>query len=796
MNTLDDQPIDHDGEPPPPPPKPRSKIVLRVARSAGLIALFFVAGMLGTVGGVLFAFSDDIPEITALDNYQPNTITRLVARDERVIGEFAIERRIVIGYDDMAPVLRQAIIASEDGDFEQHFGLSASRIIITAAKDILYGQRFGASTITQQLARGLFLNEYMINGVFVRSGWPLVERKLKEMLVSVQLERRYTKAEILTLYANQINLGHGAYGVEAASRMYFDKSAKELTLEEAATIAAIIQTPARLSPFVNPERTLSRRNNYVLPRMADEGFITREEAAEAAARPLVLLGQPTPDRSIAPYFVEDIRKVLEQKFGADALYQTGLRVQTTLDVELQEAANAAIDRGLRLVDKRRNGFRKPARNIVAEGRTIEAFNHERWAQAILAGDIVPALVTFVPGSTGGSARVRIGEYDVELKPSAFSWTRRTSAAALFKVGDLIEVNVRALEGRRPTELTLEQPPAVEGALVAIDNRTGQIRAMVGGFSFARSKFNRATQARRQVGSLFKPFVFTAAIDRGFTSVSTFIDEPVSYEAGPNQPPYQPLNYDRKYEGHVTLRRALEQSRNIPAVKAMAELGPKEVVAYAKRFGLKGDYQPYLSLALGAAEATLVEMTSAYAAFANQGVRLEPYAVMSIADREGNVLLENRPEPHEALRADTAFVMTNLLRGVVQRGTAQAAAALDWPLAGKTGTMDEYTDAWFIGFDPNITIGVWVGYDEKKPLGNGETGAAAALPIWIDFMKVYLEKYGDRKNPPQFEAPGNIVFVTLDSGVSEAFINGTQPATTATSTPAPASTAAPAAPTIE
>jgi penicillin-binding protein 1A len=301
-------------------------------------------------------------------------------------------------------------------------------------------------------------------------------------------------------------------------------------------------------------------------------------------------------------------------------------------------------------------------------------------------------------------------------------------------------------------------------------------------------------------------VFTAAIDRGFTSISTFIDEPVSYEAGPNQPPYRPLNYDRKYEGRVTLRRALEQSRNIPAVKAMAELGPAEVVAYAKRFGLKGDYQPYLSLALGAAEATLVEMTSAYSAFANQGVRLEPYAVLSIADREGNILLENRPEPHEALRADTAFIMTNLLRGVVQRGTAQAAAALDWPLAGKTGTMDEYTDAWFIGFDPNITIGVWVGYDEKRPLGSGETGAAAALPIWMDFMKVYLAKYGDRKNPPQFEAPGNIVFVTLDSGAPEAFINGTQPATTATSAPAPIpttpaptpvpTTGAPAPPAIE
>jgi penicillin-binding protein 1A len=330
-----------------------------------------------------------------------------------------------------------------------------------------------------------------------------------------------------------------------------------------------------------------------------------------------------------------------------------------------------------------------------------------------------------------------------------------------------------VEGTRPAELVLEQPPAVEGALLAVDNRTGQIRAMVGGFSFGRSKFNRATQARRQVGSLFKPFVYTAAIDRGFTPVSVFVDEPVSYQAGPNQPPYQPLNYDRKYEGPVTIRRALEQSRNIPAVKAMEEIGPRQVVAYAKRFGLD-DAPPYLSLALGAAESTLLQMTSAYSAFVNRGVRMAPFGVLSITDREGNLLEENRPEPHEAVRADTAFVMTNLLRGVVQRGTAQAAAKLDWPLGGKTGTMDEYTDAWFIGFDPNITVGVWVGYDEKKPLGSGETGAAAALPIWTDFMRAYIDKRGDRKNPPDFEAPGNIVFVTLDSGVTEAFINGTQP----------------------
>jgi penicillin-binding protein 1A len=633
----------------------------------------------------------------------------------------------------------------------------------------------------------------MRGGVFARSGMAGAERKLKEAVLAFQLEKRYTKREILAFYANHIPLGHGAYGVEAAARMYFDKSAKDVSLEEAAALAAIIQTPARLSPFVNPKANMARRNNYVLPRMVSEGFITRDQASAAASTPLVLQGQPTQDRSLAPYFVEDIRKMLEQKYGADTLYQAGLRVQTTLDVKLQEAANAAVDRGLRALDKRKNGYRKARRNILAEGKPLETFTTDRWSEPILAGDIVPALVISLPATPKENVRVRIGADEVDLPKSAYVWTGKNTAATLFKPGDLIEVNVRALDEKRPTNLLLEQPPAVEGALIAIDNRTGQIRAMVGGFSFLRSKFNRATQARRQVGSLFKPFVYTAAIDRGFTPVSTFIDEPVSYNAGPNQPPYQPLNYDRKYEGPVTLRHALEDSRNIPAVKAMAEIGPAEVVSYAKRFGLRGDLQPYLSLALGAAESTLVEMTSAYSAFANQGVRMEPYSVVTIADREGNILDDHRPEPHEALRADTAFVMTNLLRGVVQHGTAAAAAPLDWPLAGKTGTMDEYTDAWFIGFDPDITVGVWVGYDEKKPLGPGETGAVAALPIWMDFMKVYIQNHGDRQNPPRFEAPGNIVFVTLASGNTEAFINGTQPETAAQGTPSePAAASSPPA----
>jgi len=326
-------------------------IVIRVARQAGLVVLFVAMALLGTLSGVLFAYADDLPEISALDSYEPHTITRVMARDGQVIGEFAIERRVVIGYDQMAPVLRQAIIASEDAEFEQHFGLSISRIVITAINDLIYGQRFGASTITQQVARMLFLQDYMQGGVFQRSGVRGFERKIKEAIVAVQLEKRYTKREIFTFYANHVTMGHGAYGVESGARLYFDKPAKDLTLEEAATIAAIVQTPARLSPFVNPDQALARRNNYVLPRMADEGFITREEADAAAARPLVVQGQATPDRSIAPYFVEEIRKDLEEKFTADELYQAGFQVQSTLDAELQEAANQALDQGLRRIDK-------------------------------------------------------------------------------------------------------------------------------------------------------------------------------------------------------------------------------------------------------------------------------------------------------------------------------------------------------------------------------------------------------------------------------------------------------------
>jgi penicillin-binding protein 1A len=755
--------------------KPKAQLVIRFAGHAGVVALFIVVALLGVLSGVMFAYAGDLPQISALDNYAPSAITRVYARNGETLAEFAIERRLIIGYDDIPAQLREAIISAEDKNFNNHFGLSVSAIFARLATDILHRRlASGASTLTMQLARNLFAED-----VGFQVGDKNWERKIKEALVAVQIEKRYTKREILTFYANQIHLGHGTYGVEAASRLYFYKHAKDLTLEEAAVLAGIIQSPARQSPFVDPAAA-TRRRNYVLEQMAQNGYINEAQAEAAKKRPIVTRGKPQALKSAAPFFAEEIRKYLEQKYGAKKLYEGGLSVQTGVDLHLQEAANHAIDRGLRKVDKVR-GWRRDKPSVLVPGVTVSSYKNDRWKQPIAADDIVPAIVTAVSPT---SARLRIGQQIVDLRSDGVGWTHR-APPALFTVGDLIDVRiVKADPGGRLESVALEQTPIVQGALLAIDNHTGQIRAMVGGFDFERSKFNRAVQAARQVGSGFKPFVYSAAIDRGYTPSSILIDEPVSYQPGPGQPPYQPKNYDGKFEGAVTLRHALEDSRNVPAVKMMATLTPPQVISYARKFGIEANLEPYLSLALGAADITLMEMTSAYSVFPNGGVRMKPIEFLKIYDRNGNLLEETRPEPHDSIRADTAFVMTNLLRGVVQRGTGAAAASLNWPLGGKTGTTDDYGDAWFIGFDPDITVGVWVGYDERKTIGAGETGAQAALPIWMDFMKVYIDTR-DKEHPPEFAPPGNIVFLSVDKGngapdeaggINEAFISGTQPGT--------------------
>ena len=752
------------------------KIAVRYARYTGIAALFIAAALLGTLSGVLFAYSDDLPEVSALDNYAPNTITRVLGRNNQLVGEFAVERRVVIRYSDIPPNLRNAILAAEDSGFFEHSGFSISRMFLALLRDVVTrGRSPGGSTITQQLTRNLFPQE--IGFAIGNRSW---ERKIKETLVAMRIEKRYTKQEIFTFYANQIYFGHGAYGVEAASQLYFRKPAKDLKLEEAATIAGIIQGNVRQSPFVNPEAT-KRRRNYALERMADEGFVTREAANAAKDKPIEVTGDPTGVASEAPYFLEEVRKYLEAQYGAKQLYESGLTVRTGLDMKLQEAANTAVDRGLRRVDKRR-GFRKPRRNVIAEGHKVETFNVDRWTHKIAEGDIVPAVVRMVDDTT---AYLRVGDLSANLTRAGMQWTNRRSPKDILKAGDLIDVEVTKINGYTAS-VNLEQTPILEGALVAIDNHTGQVLAMVGGYSFSRSKFNRATQAYRQMGSTVKPILYTAAIDRGLTPTTLIVDEPTTFDAGPGQPPYAPRNYDRTFMGTMTLRRALEQSRNIPAVKVIEMLGPTQVAGYAKKFGFSQDFRPFLSMALGAQEVTLLELTSAFSAFPNHGIRMEPYLAESITDRDGSQLEERRPQPKDAIRADTAFVMTNLLEGVVQHGTAASAAALKWPLAGKTGTVDDNTDAWFVGFDPNITVGVWLGHDEKKPIGGNETGTTAALPMWIDFMKSYIDLYGDRENPPTFESPGNIVFMTVDRDtgepaldgvdgvVNEAFISGTQP----------------------
>ena len=745
-----------------------------LARQAKGIFVLVVVALAGGISGVMFAYSPDLPEVSTLDDYAPSTITRIYAAGGEEIAQFSTERRVVIGYDDIPEVLRHAIISSEDASFFSHFGLNLRRVAITLVQNVLRQRRRGASTLTQQLAR-----QVSLDGAAPLGTEKLWTRKINEALIALQIEKRYTKSEIFTLYCNQMYLGSGAYGVEAAARLYFGKPALELELAEAALIAGIFQAPGRQSPLLNPDEALVRRN-YVLGEMRDNGYITAAEADAAIASDIVLAEQAPQRQTVGPYFVEEVRQHLEAAYGAGSLYEDGLEVHTTLDARLQAAADAAVEKQLRILDKR-HGYRPATRNVVADGETLEDYTHRRWRFSMVEDDVVPAVVT---GTDGGAIQARVGRYTTTLTRDAFSWTRRRTGAELVTPGDLIDVRIGSIdEDDRVIRGTLEQEPEVEAALIALDNRTGRILSMVGGYSFDRSKFNRATQAKRQLGSLFKGILYTAAIAQGRTPASIIMDEPVCFDPGPDQEPYCPANYKNEFLGPVTLRYALEKSINVPAVQLMHQMGPETVVAFAPKFGFTSEVPPFLSVALGSAETTLEEITSAYAVFPNRGIRMTPYRITKIVDRDGKVLEEDQPEAHDAIRADTAYVMLSILRGVVERGTGQSARSLGWPLGGKTGTVDDFTDGWFIGFDPDITVGVWVGFDQKRSLGTSQDGATVALPIWREFMQAYIE---DRPAPEGFVPPNNIVFVDVDAttgdvtepwaanAIREAFIVGTQP----------------------
>jgi len=694
----------------------------------GLLVL--VSALVGATVGLLLVYSTDLPQVDQLEHYRPSSITELYDDQGRTIGSFALQRRVVATYDDYPPVMRQALISIEDKDFYRHWGINVWRIAGAAYRDIRSGGRVqGASTLTMQLARNLFLSPD-------RS----FHRKIQEALLAVQIERRFTKPQIFTLYANQIYLGHGVYGFEAASQFYFSKPAKKLTLDEAALLAGLPKSPTYYSPITHPDHALKRRN-LVINSMLEDGEITAQQATVARDQPVQLNLAHDPD-SLAPYFVEEIRRYLEGKYGSDQVHEGGLKVYTSLDMDLQRAANRAVFDGLAAYD-RRHGWRGRLQNVLTGDVTLANYQHPDWEGDPEVNSYVHALVTAV---TPASASVRFGRYSATLTSADAAWTRKR-LSAIVKPGDIAYVKVLALNADGKARVGLEEDSGVQGALVAIDNASGEIKAMVGGRDFNLSKFNRATQALRQVGSSFKPYVYTAAIDRGATPDDTILDAPISFPM-PTGPAYEPHNYDEKFEGTITLRRALAQSRNIPALKLADNLGIKIVIDYAHRFGITSNIPPYLPVALGAVEVTPMEQTSAFSVFPNDGVHITPRYITKVTDYEGRTLEENFPDVRDAVSARTARTMTAMLREVVLHGTGIAASTLKYPLAGKTGTTNNFTDAWFVGFSPSITCVVWVGYDEKKFLGARETGARAALPIWIDFMKAALAG----KDPGEFQPP--------------------------------------------
>lgn len=702
----------------------------------------FIAALAGSLAGLFLVYSTDLPQVEELESYRPSSVTEVYDDQGRVIGSFALQRRVVANYGDYPPVLWQALISIEDKDFYRHWGVNVWRTFGAAYRDIESGGKVqGASTLTMQLARNLFLSPD-------RS----FHRKIQETLLAIQIEHRFTKQQILTLYANQIYLGHGVYGFEAASEYYFSKPAKMLTLEEASLLAALPKSPVYYSPIVHPDRALKRRN-LVINAMLEDGKITAQRAAAARETPLDLnLAHDL--NSLAPYFVENIRRYLENKYGSDRVHEGGLRVYTSLDVDMQRAARKAVLDGLAAYEKRQ-GWKGHLENVLSEGAELDKYENPDWDDEAEAGDYVHALVTT---ASANSATVKFGRYSAELFSTDTTWTHRKPGDIL-KEGDVAYVKILSLGANGRASVDLEQDSGAQGALIAIDNGTGEIKAMVGGRDFNESKFNRATEALRQVGSSFKPYVYTAAIDKGARPDDTIVDEPVAFQT--ESGPYIPHNYEENFEGTITLRRALAQSLNIPALKLANNMGIQTVIDYARRFGITSPIPPYLPVALGAAGVSVLEQTSAYSVFPDDGVRIVPRDILKVSDYEGRVLEEDYPDVKDVISARTARLMTSMLQGVVEHGTGLAASSLKLPLAGKTGTTNNFTDAWFIGFSPSTTCGVWIGYDEQKSLGPRETGARAALPVWMDFMKTALAGKDPGAFQPPPELPPNPVSQKLD-----------------------------------
>lgn len=749
---------------------------------AGLWALLiFLVISLGAAAGVFAGFLRDLPSLDGLEEYQPSIATTLYTDQDEPFASFYEQRRILLPLSKIPAHLKQAVLAVEDSRFYEHRGLSPRAIARAMIMNLLTRRKSqGGSTITQQLARALFLTPEKS-----------FARKLKEALLAVEIEKKYPKDKILELYFNQVYFGHGAYGVEAAAQTYFKKSVGELTLAEAAMLAGLPSAPNRFSPIVDPARA-RRRRDHVLNRMVEQKVIARVQA-EAASRTPFDETLFTRSRTIAPYFVEHVRQSLEETYGAYALYNSGLKVYTTLNLKMQRAAEEALVGGLRDLDKARGYRPRPERATKVPRVRIGPYTPR-------PGEILPGTVLKVKAK---SLEVQLGRYRGEVPLESMKWTKITNFAEAFREGDSVLVQVLSVDERRKVaDLALEQDPELEGALAALDPRDGAIKAMIGGYDFERSKFNRAVQARRQPGSAFKPFVYATAFDRGLTPSTIIEDSPISFHfrVGGKVVEWSPENYDRKFHGPTTLRRGLENSVNVVTVKLIEQVGVDPVIRMAHQMGIESELRREIALALGVSEVTPLELVSAYGVLANGGVRAEPFAIRKVTDSQGRILEEHVAEPQEVIRPETAYVLVNVMKGVVERGTAARARVLKRPLAGKTGTTSEATDVWFIGFTPNLVAGVWVGYDVKRSLGPAETGGRMALPLWIAFMQKVL---GDLP-AEDFPVSENVVAIPVNhmtgrpvpqdekGAILEYFIKGTEPVVSqaASGTPPRAAAAGP------
>jgi penicillin-binding protein 1A len=747
---------------------------MKSSRVRNFLILIIIAAVLGISTGAYIALGG-VPSVEELKQYKAVPGTKVYADDDTLIGELKIEKGVYVTLNRMPQHLLDAVVAVEDSRFLKHKGIDYLAIVRAAVKDVLHvGLKEGGSTITQQLAKITFLTPEKT-----------LQRKVREAALAMKIEKKLDKKEILELYLNRVYLGHGAYGMEMASRVYFGKSVTQITLPEAALLAGLIKAPATYSPYNNLAKAKDRQET-VLGRMEEEGYIKRAEKERAIKQPLYL---STIRKGVEAnnYFVEYVRKYLEERYGADAVYKGGLNVHTTLDKRAQAAAARALQEGLRELDKRR-GWRG---RIEHRDVNVEKEMKRRDSVTSLiatTGDIVPGVVLKVGAKEAIlKARGVTGKLTLEnarwaasrLDPKTGKTSQMTNFTLdrILKVGDVVKVGFRSAKGAM-AELTLEQEPEAEGALVGIDPNTGFIRALVGGYDYSKSEFNRAVFARRQPGSAFKPVIYAAAMDNGFTPASVIVDETVVYKGGPKGD-WSPENYDHKHYGPTRLREALAYSRNVVTVKLVDAMGVSKVIDFARKIGISSDMPHDLSIALGSLSVTPLELAGGYSVFAGGGMKMKPIAVKYVSDTQGRILESNEPEGDQVITQETAFLITSMMEDVVNYGTGWRAKALGRQVAGKTGTTNDYRDAWFVGYVPDMLAAVWVGFDDMRPLGQQETGARAASPIWVSFMKaIEIGEHG-------FMMPDGIVTYPVDpgngllardagSGVREYFKRGTQP----------------------